>query len=41
MDEQIEMTRELLQASTRRHFFKQSAFGIGAAALGACCRRSH
>src|ERR671937_583179 len=27
------MPADLLQASTRRHFFKQSGFGIGAAAL--------
>ena len=27
------MSSELLRASTRRHFFKQSGFGIGAAAL--------
>jgi hypothetical protein len=28
-----ELSRDLLRASTRRHFFKQSSFGIGAAAL--------
>ena len=27
------MSSELLRAATRRHFFKQSGFGIGAAAL--------
>ncbi|HEY3939416.1 MAG TPA: DUF1501 domain-containing protein [Bryobacteraceae bacterium] len=27
------LSRDLLRASTRRHFFKQSSFGIGAAAL--------
>ncbi len=28
-----ELSREMLRASTRRHFFRQSGFGIGAAAL--------
>jgi hypothetical protein len=28
-----ELSQELLKASTRRHFFKQTGFGIGAAAL--------
>ena len=28
-----EAAREMLRASTRRHFFRQSGFGIGAAAL--------
>jgi hypothetical protein len=29
-----DLSQELLKASTRRHFFKQTGFGIGAAALG-------
>ena len=29
-----DLSQELLRASTRRHFFKQTGFGIGAAALG-------
>src|SRR5450755_408204 len=29
-----DISQELLKASTRRHFFKQAGFGIGAAALG-------
>ena len=33
MDNQPEIEKELLRASTRRHFFKQSGFGIGSAAL--------
>lgn len=36
MSDQI--SSELLKASTRRHFFKQSGFGIGAAALGGLLR---
>ena len=34
MDLERELSQELLKASTRRHFFRQSGFGIGAAALG-------
>ena len=34
MDLEKDLSEELLKASTRRHFFKQTGFGIGAAALG-------
>ena len=33
MKHTADLSAELLKASTRRHFFKQSSFGIGAAAL--------
>ncbi len=33
MNYESEISQELLKASTRRHFFKQTGFGIGAAAL--------
>jgi hypothetical protein len=33
-----DLSTELLKASTRRHFFKQSSFGIGAAALAGLLR---
>jgi Protein of unknown function (DUF1501) len=33
-----DISTELLKASTRRHFFKQSSFGIGAAALAGLLR---
>jgi hypothetical protein len=33
MNLESEFSQELLKASTRRHFFKQTGFGIGAAAL--------
>ena len=33
MENQPEIEKQLLQASTRRHFFRQSGFGIGSAAL--------
>ncbi len=33
MNYESEISQELLKASTRRHFFKQAGFGIGAAAL--------
>ncbi len=34
MDFEQEISEELLKATTRRHFFKQAGFGIGATALG-------
>jgi len=34
MDAEQEVSQELLKATTRRHFFKQAGFGIGATALG-------
>src|SRR5580692_4250577 len=34
MDVTKDLSEELLKASTRRYFFKQTGFGIGAAALG-------
>src|SRR5690242_8720347 len=37
---QEEISQQLLLSSTRRHFFRQSGFGIGAAALGTLLNRS-
>ncbi len=38
MPSEHDFSTEFLKASTRRHFFKQSGFGIGAAALGGLLR---
>jgi Protein of unknown function (DUF1501) len=38
MNHAEDLSAELLKASTRRHFFKQSSFGIGAAALSGLLR---